>query len=142
MSHVNNSKIGSGFILTYNAIVIDQVESIDFSGLSVEALESTNLASVFHEYRPGLPNPGTFTAEIYLDDLDTKHQGLISSSLAPAVEAYTLTFPVATGASVPSTITGNAFITNFKINSVTADQLIKCSIELQCTGILTFTGGS
>jgi hypothetical protein len=133
---------GQGAILkaTISATLtpIAQVLEMEGPGMQTSTKETTNLSSVVKTYRSQMPDPRTLSAPIQYDPTDTTHQYLTSQLLLwpqPA-SAWELVFPVAGGTHMASF---NAVLTKFSVKGMNQEDNLEADIELQLTGMPTFT---
>lgn len=112
--------VGTGASITFQSGFFAEILNIDWSGMSREAIETTNFGTTgARTFIPGdLPDPGELVIEINVDaDADP------FDVLGAVAETVTLTFPTPVGGSSGATWAASGFATGFEATLPLEDKI-------------------
>jgi len=110
---------------------VAEIVSINFDGISADALESTVHGDTFRTRVPGLKDAGTVTIEVRLDPSQVTHEAVIDE--VGTLMANRFQFPDSTGNPGGIVITTNGIITSASL-SAPHDDLLSMSVTVQLSG--------
>jgi hypothetical protein len=110
---------------------VAELVSINFDGISADALESTVHGQSWRTRVPGLKDAGTVTIEVRLDPSQITHEAVIDE--VGTLMAHRFQFPDSTGTPGGIIITTNGIITSASL-SAPHDDLLSMSVTVQLSG--------
>jgi hypothetical protein len=125
-----------GTTITFNAVAVAEVLSLNIDGLKLNTIDVTTLADRHRKFVAGLIDSGTISMEVNIlsahsalwDQLDDT-----AASTAPSAKSFALTF----GASgTTHTASGNCFVTDFSVKAG-MDSALTASFTMKITGAVT-----
>ncbi len=127
-----NAAIGHGCIVTFSSGFIANLEDVEWSGISRDAVETTHMeTSGGQTYVPaGNYDPGNLTVSWQHDHDET------SPPVTSSAEACTLTFPDAT-----ANWSASAFMVDYGLTCPDKDKMM-ANATLKFTGSITFTSSA
>ena len=117
---------------------IAQVTEITGPEVTVGTTETTNLASLFKEWRAQLPDGGTVGFTIQYDPAGATHTQIASwVNLWPQqLVPWEITFPTIGGTNKAAF---SAFVTKFAVKGMNEDDNLEADCELKISGPVTWT---
>jgi hypothetical protein len=125
--------LAQGTVFTCAGNTVGKVRS--FSGIDGEAseIDVTTLASTAKEFRLGLDDAGSFSAEFLVDYTDTGQDSLRSAAASGAVTAFTLVLP----SSPNVTLSFNGYVKMAQKVEGAVDGVVEGSASIKISGAVT-----
>jgi len=117
-----------------------EVVSIDWSGITRDAIDATHLASTapsatqfggMEKIPPDLADAGELSVEIHTDPDKIPPVNLVA-------ETITITFPLVTGDSSATTWAGTGFVTGYSAN-ITSGEKMTTTMTIAISGVVSVT---
>jgi len=122
---------------------VGEILSMNVDGISLTAVDVTNITNRHRVFVPGLIDSGNITLEVNLDPDDTNGQSVIVDQLdntAASTAPVALSFLVEFGSSANkgATMSGIGIVTQYSARA-SLDAAVTASITIKWSGAITFT---
>jgi hypothetical protein len=119
---------------------LGEVNSVTGPAPSVASVETTNLQSTRHSYRPSkVPESGEVSFQIKIDPNNATQQILTGLMDTPVVKNWKITWP--DGMTTPANSTFAGFLTAYNVSGAELENNVVADITIKLTGAITRTPG-
>jgi hypothetical protein len=117
-------------------VKLAQILSVDGPSSTVDSVETTNLDSARHEYRPGLPDGGEVGLDLEFDPGDTGHVFLRGAADAPDIYTFQTSYPTLPKATLDTYL---GFVTEFAPKSGAPGEKMTASCKIKVVSAVVTT---
>lgn len=131
-------KIGSASVYTN----IAQLVEFEESGISIDPIETTLLASTIKTYIAGIPDPGEITLTVYNVPGDAGVAALKGLANTGTTCSWQVQYPDGSSPTTGTTETFSGFVMNFGAKGFTVNDTPTAEVTIKISGLITTTTGT